>query len=652
MTDEEKRKALERQARSLMMSREISPEDREKINSFMKNQEISPENRFSSIIRLLKDAPEKENLKIEDPEPEPPAKNIQKTVVKKPAGPSVRRKPLGGNGSRVPDVNGPTETKLYINDIYSKYKKYKLFKKRYLVERNNSLGFGLRKRLIPTRKFLNIMHCIHMYQDKLLMRIPSMLESILESDAIESPVEFNYLRAFRRWMLDMPFNTLNYDRIKWMEQWGFERELKSYVINFYSFLRIDLKERDKFFLVIENLLRQQPDLHKEEISETDERAVVVRKEKSNHKKEKQIFEYMGLMRSFMAVPGESDSLLARELNSKHGIFTFSDFLNMALEALVFQRPFTMHELNAYYEITTVIVSSERWDYSDEKLKQYGKDPASKKERRLKRLKDELKWYEAVYQMINIDDNGQNILQKSADDQWKIMDRVNRDSKDMVEKNFIVYVEAIVNYFRNIIRPFLNGETMVFTCGNTSVQGRLFSHTYFDSELKEMEILYNSIYQFRNNNPTLKITFQETEKIMKHRISSMTHVEKLLFKAGETFYNIARKLHETHYDHVSLKPDLQMLKESRIPLSAGSGENSERVIPFCDCLFSGFDEDNRLIQRIEGRRILTDSMRGGVFIFLMAYCYQAAALCYYPGIIEDISRRDKLKRELQVLKEGN
>ncbi len=650
MMDEARRKAFERQVWSMRLSRELSLEDQAEINALMKDQNLSDEVRFTKIINFLKEIPEREFDEEEEQAQESEVDNKKNKVASKNQSP--KDAPVASpmpkmDGERVPDINGPTETKLYINDIYNKYRKFKIFKRRYLVSRNNSLGFGLRKRLIPTKKFLSIMQEIHSYQNQILMRLPNILEGILRSESFEKPLEFNYLREFRKFMLLQPFGALDFDRIKWMEQYGFERELKPWVIKFYSFMRIDVKDRDKILLAMENFLRQEPDLQKEEVLESDSRSMVARKEKGNYKKEKEIYEYLGLVRSFLPIPGELDSLIAQELNKRYGIFTLSDFINMTMEALVFQRFFAMHELNSYYDIRTLTVSSEKWDYSEEKLKQYGKDPSSKKRKRFDVLKESLKWYEVIYQMVNLDEKGKNLLHRSLEEQWKIMDRVNMIPHDIWSQNFILYVEGLVHYFDNLIRPILSGESLHLKQGRKTFEGRLFSPAFFETELREMTMLSNSFYSFKSENPTLKITRQESENIMKHRISSMTHVEKLLFAVGESFYQVGKKLHEVYHSHISRGAG-QQLPPRHSPL--GPEDISDAMVPYGDCIFEGYADENRLARRIAGLPILAESLKGGIFLFFMAYCYQVASLCFYPGMLEDLSKRDKIRRELNILRE--
>lgn len=237
MDTEQNRKRLERQARSLILTKDISLDDRDKINALMRNQEISHEERYTAIIKILKKSPDKEIADIEDEEDEIPEIKKPPVLKKTPADPVLKKQVTVTPGAvrSYPDINGPTATKLYINDIEIRFKKYKLFKKRHLVKRDTRLGFGFSKRLIPSKKFLVLMNDIKSFQENILSRLPQILERILKDESIETPVEFNYLRQLRRWMIISPFTSTPYERIKWMEQWDFERGAES-IRGLFSFI--------------------------------------------------------------------------------------------------------------------------------------------------------------------------------------------------------------------------------------------------------------------------------------------------------------------------------------------------------------------------------------------------------------------------------
>ena len=352
-----------------------------------------------------------------------------------------------------------------------------------------------------------------------------------------------------------------------------------------------------------------------------------------------IYEYMGALRSFIAVSGEPDSSAAKYLSKKFGINSISDFIHMSIEALIFQRPYTPDELKEYFEVEPVAVSKERWDYNQEKLKEFCKDPESIKLRALERLKSKLLWYDTVFQLVKIEDNGQNILLKSADEQWKLQDKINRDAHDSLQKNFIVFLEGIVNYFRNLLVPVLNGSMLELESRAGITKGAIFSPMLFEEELIEIEELNNEIYLFRSQNPTLKISHEEVEKIISRKISSMTHVEKLLYKAGKCFYFTGHKLHQEYHSHI------KMLHSPQKKTSKNAPDQEGHLIPYHDYKLKSLGQKTPLLRRIEGRRILSESQKGGIVIFIIAYCYQASNLCGYKEIKNDISKRESLRRQI-------
>lgn len=655
MTSEENRKRLERQARSLMTTKEISRQERDKLNVIMRDSDMAPSEKYSSIIRLLRNLPDREVAGIADETPQledgANREREKSRVLKYKAAADKKRDSYADiPDTRRPLLSGPTETSLYIDDIYVKYRRFRLFKKRRLVERSNWIGFGFNRRLIPSKKFMEILSLIRFYQEVLLARLPSLLEAILKNENMESPVEYNYLKMLRRWMSLVPFGMVPPHRIKWMEQWGFERELRSFTMNHYAFLKMDLKQRESLLAFTENLLREEPDLLREEIAGDEERGSAVRKENSNYRKEKEIYEFMGALRSFITIPGEGDSLLASELRKRYDIYSLTEFINMTMEALVFQRPFAITELRDYYDIRAAFVSSEAWDCSPEKLRAFGKDPESKRKKRLEKLNREFQWYDTVSRLINIDDNGQNIILKSVEEQWKIVDRVNRDAAESLKKNFVVYLEAAVHYFRNLLLQLIDGSPLLLEKNGIESEGALFTPEYFREEIRELESLLDVFFMFRNQNPTLKISDDEVKKIMQKRISSMDHVETLIYKAGSFFYGTGKKLHEIYHSHLSSGDDSSTGVK---PLSLSDpGEPDNAAIPFTDFILRGVGSPTPLLRRIAGQRILNESKKGGIFIFIMAYCYQMSNLCVYPLIRNDITKRDLLKREINELRGGS
>ena len=651
MDSEDNKKRLERQARSLILSKEISVEEKDTINTLMRDQDMSYEERYTKIIRILRKLPDKEVVEVEDEEEK--TQDIKKTQTeddeKQKDSKKKELEEYRINNRRRKSTVGPTKSKLYINDIYQNFKDYKLFKMRYIARRDNTLGYGWNKRLIPTKKFLALMEDIKSFQDTILSRLPQILELILKDDSVTTPLEYNYLRQLRIWMRITPFSNIPYEKIKWMEQANFERELKPYIVYFHSFIRMSAETREVVIALLEKFIRKEPDLIQEEILGDEEKNVLAQKENSNYNKEKYIFEYLGAVRSFMAIPNESDSLLAEFLKEKYGIPTLEETLNIILEALVFHKPFSGSDLREYFDILPLAVSSVTWDLNSERLKLYGKDPDSLKRKRLERLKKDLFRYDTIYQAVKIDDAGKNILVKSVEDQWKHIDHINRDAEEALKTNFIVFLESLVNYFKNLIIPLLNGKPVLLDLyGNTS-EGAIFSQGFFFEDIIEIESLSNEIYNFKNENPTLKVTEDEINKIFTKKISSMSHVESIVYKIGSVFYTIGNKLQEVYNNHVNAAKEKKNIELRTTPLEP-EDRNEETFIPYSMCVFKGLEPDNPLTKRIEGRKVLNDSMKSGLMIFIMAYCYQTAFICGNPQIKNILTKREKIKREIEELKE--
>jgi len=652
MDNEDNRKRLERQARSLINSKELSLADKDTINAYMRNQDMSPEEKYQKIIRMVKKLPDREITEIEDEEEKKQDTNETKTENDEKQK-DTKRKELQDYRLKKKRISaiGPTKSTLYISDIYHNFKEYKLFKIRYLARRDNKLGYGWNKRLIPTRKFLALIYDIKSFQDTILARLPQILELIIKDDAVITPLEFNYLRALRRWLRITPFSNIPYEKIKWMEQANFERELKPYIVYFHSFMRMNIEQREIVLALVEKFIRKEPDLIKEEIYGDEEKNVLIQKENNNYNKEKYIFEYLGAMRSFMAIHQESDSLLAEFLKEKYDIPTLEEALNMALEALVFRKPFSNSELREYFEIRPISVSSIVWDLNPERLKLYGKDAASMKRRRLERLKHDMFWYDTIYQTVKIDDAGKNILIKSVEDLWKYIDRINRDAEEAFKTNFIVFLEALVSYFKNLIVPLLNGKPVLFDLYGNVSEGAIFSQEFFFEDIIEIDSLAGEIYNFKDENPTLKLTADEVNKIITKKISSMNHVESMVYKIGNIFYTIGNKLQGVYNNHVKAVKDKKSAELITTPLELDD-RNRETVIPYSMCMFKSFDPHTPLIKRIEGRKILNDSMKSGLIIFMMAYCYQTAFICGNPQIKNILTKRDIIKREIDELREAS
>jgi hypothetical protein len=68
-----------------------------------------------------------------------------------------------------------------------------------------------------------------------------------------------------------------------------------------------------------------------------------------------------------------------------------------------------------------------------------------------------------------------------------------------------------------------------------VESSIFEPSAFQEEIENFSSLMDDFFSFRSSNPTLKILYDEVKKIVQKRISSLDHVEKLIYKTGSVFY---------------------------------------------------------------------------------------------------------------------
>jgi len=133
MPDKKEIKKLERRAKFLLVSKEILPEKMKIVRSLLNSGSLEQEEKFTAVIDLL--------LHCEDKK--------EPSQLKKPLMKKVQVEDLLSD--RAVFFSGPTETSLYIDEIHKKYRRFGFFKKRRLAYKNNRIGLGFRKRLVPSK---------------------------------------------------------------------------------------------------------------------------------------------------------------------------------------------------------------------------------------------------------------------------------------------------------------------------------------------------------------------------------------------------------------------------------------------------------------------------------------------------------------------
>jgi hypothetical protein len=247
-------------------------------------------------------------------------------------------------------ANSPTGTSYYIDDLARKYRPLKLFRKRHLARRNNRLGLGFRKRLIPSRRMIRLLDDISDMQEKILTRLSPILTDILNDESVEDPTCFNCLRTIRSWLLENPLGSRDYDSVKWMERADFERIFRRYLTECFAHRRISGELKERLILEVETRLRAQPDLRKEQSPSGGEDPVIRGMDRRNLEREKEIFDYMFLFRSFLSNDGDEGNALSSILKERYGVNGLGHVLMAITENLIYQRPCEPEEVELYFRI--------------------------------------------------------------------------------------------------------------------------------------------------------------------------------------------------------------------------------------------------------------------------------------------------------------
>jgi hypothetical protein len=131
MSRQEDIKKIERRARSLLVNKEIPPQKQEVVRTLLNNKRLDPLEKYRTIIDIVQTCPDKKPVLYHGADAVPPAPDRKKRGVAE----TVSRP--------APSLSAPTETSYFVDDLLRKHAAAGLFRKRYLVHRNNRLGIGL-----------------------------------------------------------------------------------------------------------------------------------------------------------------------------------------------------------------------------------------------------------------------------------------------------------------------------------------------------------------------------------------------------------------------------------------------------------------------------------------------------------------------------
>jgi hypothetical protein len=323
-------------------------------------------------------------------------------------------------------------------------------------------------------------------------------------------------------------------------------------------------------------------------------------------------------------------------------------------ALVFQRMISVSDIIRFYSIHAPKISATEWDYSQEALKQYGKDPESKKRRNIDRLKNILSDYDAIYDLINLKFETIDFVRKAFDDQWKILNRRRQDGSDLYDKNFFLFLDECMTHFLSVYAIFINGDAIPLSDENGKVYlSSIFSRGYFESEFSSLFNLQGEILQYKTTNPNHIISHTEAKRIMQGQIPSMFDMESFIRQIGSVFYSIGRSLLKTislHNEWRQTANNTSSLMLTRAPLEKLEtvSQNLEipLPIPFYDCRLGNGESFNAVQKILVGRQVMSDSVKDGIIPSITAFCLQFAHECFDRNISNDLEYRKDLIRKIE------
>ncbi|MFW6365543.1 MAG: hypothetical protein ACOC2H_03590, partial [Spirochaetota bacterium] len=532
-TDKEKR--IERRAKNMILNKEIPYSKMEAVRSLLKNSGLSSNEKYSAVIQLIKDCPDKPVMLEKEPSPRISARTETTAPVQS------QRSTM--KQQQLPPSIQPSASSTYVDQVHEAYRPYNLFRKRYLIHTDNILKFWFKKRLVPNRRFFKVMGTIVSYQEKILYRLPAIMKAIVEDPEIEDPTVYNYLRILRKWMLDNPFIKLGYSATSWLDSRHFESELANYIQHYFGFHSLDAELKEFIILTVENKVR--------ELEQADNPAPEEKLEGSTRslKHEKAVYEYMMTLRSFIHNQDAGKGLVDTYLSSAVGTATLHDFLVVLAEALVFKRRTTLTEIKAYFNTAPLAVNRKQWECSNEYLKKAGKDPESLRKHRIDVLKKKVAPYDGIAELINLKIDGKDFLSKAFDEHWHIINKRRNEYANYADDSFFYFIDDCIDYFSHAYLPYLDGSTRIFIDPERKMyESSIFTRGYFEAKLSRLSDLQRDLLEYRTQNPNEMITYDEVKKILSGRLSTMLHIKSYLNHTGSLFYDIGSELFRVYLSH--------------------------------------------------------------------------------------------------------
>jgi hypothetical protein len=343
------------------------------------------------------------------------------------------------------------------------------------------------------------------------------------------------------------------------------------------------------------------------------------------------------------------------LQKKIDIESLAYFLKIIIEALIFKQEINMHTLISYYDINPPKVKKEKWDYSDEYLKSIGKDLESRIKQDLASLQRKVAPYEEIVKLISLKFEGQNVLLRAFEDQWKIVKNRRHNFENVYEDNFFMFLDECVNYFVNVFWPFIDGSTIVLTDELNRYEASIFSDKYFQTENALLQDVIGEMHGFIAKNPTITISRKEMRMIKSGQIKTMRDVNLFMKRIGELFYRYGVELQQLNaYHQLWLYNGLALKNKNIIRRALDTRIFPEDVdktgypIPFYDCKVEQFAKIPKLDKLFIGKYVMSESLHDGIFKHIIAFCFQVAYECFDDSLFNDLQTRKELRKKIKNL----